>query len=114
MAVIVAKGPNDNQVYFTIDQSLVKVPETKVLELIRDIDKMALPTGDNSQGSLYIIGSDDPEVVQDIINKGKAKGRYITGKIWVHPDLTVIRTKIIAVLNGEKERLTDKIQIIKR
>lgn len=114
MAVIVAKSSDNNQIYFTVNESLVKVPVEKVTELIRDIDKMAQPRGKSTGGNFYRILSEDEDRVNDILNQGAARGKYIPGQIWFHPDVIALKVKIIAVLAGTKRKVTQQLLIPKQ
>lgn len=109
MGVWVAKSNNESQIYFTADESLVAVDISKLLSLVHDLDQMAMPSKQGQKPILSRILSDDPDKVRWVLKNGKAKGQYIPGEIWIHPDLSVIKMKIIMVLTGKRRKVTQQM-----
>ena len=114
MGVWVVKSSDENQIYLTVDESLVKISEEKLLELARDIDTMAMPSTPGKDVNLFRIGSENPSSIEWVLNKGQAKGQYVPGQIWIHPDLLVIKSRILAVLQGTKRKVTQQMIIPKK
>jgi len=113
MSVWIVKSSDESQIYFTVDESLVKISEEKLLELARDIDQMAMPTTTDKDVNLFRIRSNNPATIEWVLNKGQAKGQYIPGKLWIHPDLLVIKNRIAAVIQGTKRKVTQQMIIPK-
>ncbi len=114
MGVWIVKSSDESQIYFTVDESLVKISEEKLLELAQDIDQMAMPTTPDKNVNLFRIKSDNPATIEWVLNKSQAKGQYIPGQIWIHPDLLVIKSRIIAVVQGTKRKVTRQLIIPKK
>ena len=101
MAVYIVANDEDDQVYFSIDSSLVRINAAQLIQLAKDINRL-----DNGQGCThYKIRSNDVKFVRYYLSEMKREGDYIPGELWVHPVLEDHKKHILAVLQGKADKI---------
>ncbi len=105
-----AEGDWGGQIYFTVDQDMVKISNKQLVELVRELDTYAWDCNEGQGWDIRLM-----EIIKEefdgIIPGGMGGGRYIPGELWVHKAFDPIKEHILQVLQGKLDKLSDKINI---
>lgn len=112
MAAWLAENSSNPQIYFIADESVVKIDDAKLIQLVKQIHIMADPLSGGQGWNLETFPTDSKWFVKHYLKKIKKGGEFITNGIWIHPDLDVIKIKINMILQGKKRSLTQQIPAV--
>jgi len=106
----VAEGDWGGQIYFTIDQAMVRISDQKLVKLVRELDTFAWDCNEGEGWDIRLFEIINEEF-DGIIPGGMGGGRYIPGELWVHEEFAHIKDLILQVLQGELTKLSNKVNI---
>jgi len=112
MAAWLAENSRNSQIYFVADESVVRIDDAKLIELVKQIHSMADPLFGDQGWNLEKFPTDSKWFVKHYLKKMKKGGEFVPNGIWIHPDLDVIKDKINMILQGRKRSLTQQMQAV--
>ncbi len=96
--IVVLEGDYGGQIYVVAPAGEVRCSEEVLGQLLADVDGGAW---DDAEGARVYYERHSPGAGIS----GGMGGGAVTGAIWVHPELSALRSSILEVLRGERSRL---------
>lgn len=113
MAAWLAENTANHQIYFVADESAIKIDDATLIQLVKQIHQIADPLSGGSDWSLEKFPTDEKWFVKHYLEKIKKEGQYIPGKIWIHPDLEILKRKIAEAFLGKRLKITQTMPAIR-
>lgn len=97
---LIMEGDDGGQIFLTIPKEMIKCSETKLNQILIELDEYCWPNNDDDMRLIYY----SEQKLGDIIPGGMGGGKA-TKSLWVHPNIKNLEKKLLKQLTTTDKQL---------